>query len=125
MALIEYSKVETFDKVIDIVDIGNTSLEIETTEGFYYYLLTKTVMGKTLILTFGPIFEEASLFLKDFNLNCKIVDYKEQIIIKIINKYVNTPLIAKNITNVQELTDYELLQKIPDVEQIIANFGKE
>lgn len=125
MALIEYSKVETFDKVIDIVDIGNTGLEVETTTGFYYYLLTKTVMGKTLILTFGPIFEEPDLLLEEFALNIKVVDYKEPMIIKTINKYVNAPLIAKNITNIQELTEYELLQKIPQIDQLIANFGKE
>lgn len=116
--LFEFSVQKTFSQSIDIVDIGNTALKCSN--GILnYYIIIKTVMGKTSILKFGPIIFDLETLVDDFSVNYKKIDYKETVISKEINKFIND--YKKAIETVEEITEYEAWQDFPKIKQFYEN----
>ena len=62
----EFSVQKTFNESIDIVDIGNTALRCTNHNFDNYYIILKTIMGKTSILKFGPVCPDLDILLNDF-----------------------------------------------------------
>ena len=115
----EFSIKKTFDQSIDIVDMGNTALRCTDHFMNTYYLITKTVMGKTLIMKFGPVCPELDILMSDFFVNYKKIDYREGPIIKEIDKFIND--YKKEIETVEEITEYEAWQDFPPIQQYFEN----
>ena len=117
--IFEYSVQKTFDESIDVVDIGNTALRCTNVRMDNYYIIIKTVMGKTHILKFGPIFPDLDVLLSDFSTSYKKIDYKENIICKEIDKFIND--FKKEIKSIEEITEYEVWQDFPNIKQQFEN----
>jgi hypothetical protein len=114
--IFEFSVQKTFNQSIDVVDIGNTTLRCCNQRGDCYYLLTKTVFGKTSIVKFGPVCPDLDTLLDDFTVNYRKIDYKEAAIYKEIDKFIND--FKKSIEAVEEVTDFEAWQDFPKVQQM-------
>lgn len=114
--IFEYSVQRTFNEMIDIVDMGNTALRCTNSEMCTYYMILKTIMGKTNILKFGPICPDIDMLLNDFSVEYKKMDYKESKIEKEIDKFIND--FKKEITTVEEITEYEAWQDFPEIHQL-------
>ena len=112
----EYSVQRTFNEMIDIVDIGNTALRCTNTEMCDYYIIIKTVFGKTSILKFGPICPDIDMLINDFSVSYKKLDYKEAAVGKEVDKFIND--FKKEINAVEEITEYEAWQNFPDIQQL-------
>ena len=117
--LFEFSVQKTFNQSIDIVDIGNTALKCSDRYMNNYYMIIKTVMGKTSILKFGPIVPDLDVLMPDFFVEYKKFDYKETAISKEINKFIND--FKKAIENAEEITTYEVWQDFPNIQQYFEN----
>lgn len=115
----EFSVQKTFDQSIDIVDIGNTALKCTNHHMDNYYIIIKTVMGKTSIIKFGPICPELEILLNDFSVNYKKIDYKETVICREIDKFIND--FKKEINTIEEITEYEAWQDFPYIQQLFEN----
>lgn len=115
----EFSVQKTFNQSIDIVDIGDTALKCTNRHMDNYYIIIKTVMGKTSIIKFGPICPELEILLDNFSVSYKKIDYKETAISKEINKFIND--FKKEIDTIVEITDYEAWQDFPSVQQLFEN----
>ena len=115
----EYSVRKTFDQSIDIVDIGNTALRCtnETLEEFY--IITKTVLGKTSIIKFGPICPDLDLLVIGFQMTFQKINYKETKIAQEISKYINDN--KKEITDITEITEFEAWENFPAVQAYFEN----
>lgn len=113
--IFEYSVQKTFNESIDIVDIGNTALRCTNNKHDVYYIIIKTLFGKTSIIKFGPICSDLEVLLQDFSVNYKKVDYKETIICNEISKFIND--FRKEIITIEEVTDYEAWLDFPEVQQ--------
>lgn len=111
----EYSVEKTFKQSIDVVDIGNMALRCTSSLMQDYYLITKTVLGKTSILKFGPISDEIGTFLEDFTVSYKKINYKELLIKNEVNKFIND--FKKEIYDIEEITDYELWKCFPNIQE--------
>ena len=111
--IIEYNEQTVFTEALDIVDIGNVALRASNSSGIEYYIITKTNLGKTGILEFGPILPDFPSLLDGFHINYQKIDYKESKIMKSLNSFVND--YKRAITKVEELTDIEALNNIPDI----------
>ena len=111
--IFEYSVQKTFNETIDVVDIGNTALRCHGSKLDFYYIILKTVMGKTSILKFGPIMPDIDVLFNDFTVSYKKIDYKENLIEKEVDKFIND--YKKEITFVEEITEYEAWQDFPDI----------
>ena len=108
---------------VDIVDIGNTALRCIGRKLGNYFIILKTKMGKTSIITFGPVYPEIDLLFEGFSVSYKKIDYREHLIDKEITKFINDP--KKVITLVEEITEYEAWQDFPAVQQYFENWFKD
>lgn len=117
--IFEYSVQKTFNEAIDVVDIGNTALRCTSDKLDNYYIIIKTIMGKTSILKFGPVCPDIEALLNDFSVSYKKLDYKEPSICKEIDKFIND--FRKGISSVEEITEYEAWQDFPAMQQYFEN----
>lgn len=117
--IFEYSAQRTFNDSIDVVDIGNTALRCTNTKLDDYYIILKTVMGKTSIIKFGPVYPDIEILPNDFTVTYKKMDYKEAGICKEIDKFIND--FRKEINSIEEVTEYEAWQAFPAVQQYFEN----
>lgn len=117
--IFEFSVQKTFNQAIDVVDIGNTALKCTNTRLDDYYLIVKTIMGKTHFMKFGPVCPDIDVLLDDFTVSYKKVDYKENIICKEIDKFIND--FKKDITDIEEITEYEAWKAFPAIQQQFEN----
>lgn len=117
--IFEYSVQKTFTEAIDVVDIGNTALRCTGAKLDEYYIILKTIMGKTAILKFGPVCTDIETLLNDFSVSFKKIDYKENVIEREVDKYIND--FKKEITKVEEITEYEAWLAFPPVQQWFEN----
>ena len=117
--IFEFSVQKTFNQSIDIVDVGNTALRCLNKQMDNYYLITRTVFGKTHILKFGPVCIDIDVLLDDFSVVYKKIDYKEATLYKEIDKFLND--YKKEIDTVEVVTDFEAWQDFPPIKQYFEN----
>lgn len=115
----EYSVQKTFNETIDVVDIGNTALRCQGKKLDFYYIILKTVMGKTSIIKFGPIMPDIDVLFNDFTVSYKKIDYKEVLISNEVSKFIND--YKKEISLVEEITEYEAWRDFPNIQQYFEN----
>lgn len=115
--IFEYAGHKTFMGAIDVVDIGNMCIRCSQDNGeAEWYLITKTVMGKVSVITFGPVLPEVPTLLDGFSVNYQNIDYKEKLICKAVSAYINDP--KKNISEVEELPEIAAWKEFPDIAQL-------
>ena len=117
--IFEYSVQKTFNESIDVTDIGNTALKCVSGGLNEYYIILKTIMGKVSILTFGPVCPDLEVLINDFSVSYKKIDYKETAIHKEVSKFIND--FRKEITSVEEVTEYEAWQVFPMIHEQFEN----
>jgi hypothetical protein len=115
----EYSVQRTFNESIDVVDIGNTALRCHGAKLDFYYIILKTIMGKTHILKFGPVMPDVDMLFNDFSVVYKKIDYKENLISTEVNKFIND--YKKEITLVEEITEYDAWLDFPHIQHQFEN----
>ena len=115
----EFSVQRTFNQSIDVVDMGNTVLRCTNTQLLDFYIITRTILGKTHILKFGPICPDFDMLINEFSVNYKKIDYKESQVYKEIDKFIND--FKKDINNVEEFTEYEAWQEFPTIQEWFEN----
>lgn len=117
--IFEFSVQKTFNESIDVVDMGNTALRCTNRQLDNYYIIVKTIMGKTHFIKFGPVCSEIDTLLEDFSVEYKKIDYKESQVYKEIDKFIND--FKKRIEVVEEVTEYEAWQDFPAIQQLFEN----
>ena len=117
--IFEFSVQKTFNESIDVVDIGNTALRCTNNCLDNYYIIIKTLFGKTSIIKFGPICPDIDALINDFCVTYKKMDYKEAAICKEIDKFIND--FKKDITKIEEITEYEAWQDFPPIQRYFEN----
>ena len=115
----EFSIQKTFNQSIDVVDVGNTTLRCVNKQLDNYYIITRTVYGKTSILKFGPVCPDLDTLINDFSVSYKKIDYKENLLFKEIDKFLND--FKKEINTVEEVAEFEAWQDFPAVKQYFEN----
>jgi hypothetical protein len=115
----EFSVQKTFNESIDIVDVGNTALRCVNKQMDNYYVITRTVFGKTSILKFGPVCPDIDVLINDFSVSYKKIDYKESALFKEIDKFLND--FKKEIDTVEEVTEFEAWEDFPVIKQYFEN----
>ena len=120
--IFEFAVQRTFNESIDVVDMGNTALRCTDKSMNIYYLIVKTVMGKTHILKFGPICPDIEVLQNDFSVSYKKIDYKETPLFREIDKFIND--YKKEIAAVEEVTEYEAWQDFPAIQQLFERISE-
>lgn len=117
----EYSVQKVCNETIDVVDIGNTALRCRGSKLDFYYIILKTIMGKTHIMKFGPVMPDIDMLFSDFTVAYKKIDYKETAIHKEVDKFIND--FRKEITLVEEITEYEAWLDFPEIQRLFESTG--
>lgn len=120
--IFEFAVQRTFNESIDVVDMGNTALKCSNKNMEIFYLITKTVFGKTHILKFGPVCPDIEMLINDFSVSYKKIDYKENLIFKEIDKFIND--FKKEVDTVEEVTEYEAWQDFPSIKQLFDDISE-
>lgn len=110
--ILDYNAQRQFQNQLQIDDIGNIGLICSTEDGVEYYLALKTIMGKVMEVKFGPLIPDAPLIPDFFSLFYRTLQYKEPVIIKEINSFINDP--KKKIIDIKVVSPEELIDLIPD-----------
>jgi hypothetical protein len=117
--IFDYSVTKTFNQTIDVVDAGNTALKCTSVNLLDYYIIIKTIFGKTHILKFGPVCPDLELLEEDFSVSYKKFDYKESTLFREIDKFINDT--RKGIDSIEELTEFEAWEQFPPIKQYFEN----
>lgn len=104
--IIDYSVQKTFNQSIDIVDPGNTAIKCSNEKGEEYYMIIKTIMGQTSVLSIGPVVADIPLLVPGFGVFYNKFEYKEKTIASTLNKFINDG--RKEISDVQEVLETEV-----------------
>jgi hypothetical protein len=121
--IFEYDEQPVFTQSLDIGDIGNTTIKCSSMTGDWF-LRTKTVMGKTSLIVFGPVIEgsvEDYPLIDGFAVSFSKFDYKERLIIKAINQLLNDP--KKGINHAEEMLEQAAINNFPDIMNTFENFA--
>ena len=87
--IFEFDQQPQFMQQIEVDDIGNLALRCVNSKGQEYFIITKTYLGKTAFLKFGPIFSDLGILTNNMELIFKNFDYKENTIEREIDKCLN------------------------------------
>lgn len=123
--LFDYNATRTFSQTLQIDDPGNCAIHGEGTfrdgkitfEGDYY-LVVKTVMGKTTFIKWGPLMPDFDALPNTFKLEVKTTPYKEATIAKEIQGFINDGL--KGIQAATEILIEEAIELLPQPDNYIA-----
>lgn len=112
----EYDFQFTVNSTLDVEEIGQCYLEASTDAGNFYYACVKTVMGRSVLLEFGPVCEVPPATWMDsfFTFNRSNIAFDERKISRFIDKFLNNTRLA--ITQAQEITEEVFLEKLEEFE---------
>ena len=116
-ALFNFDLQKTYAQSVEVEDLGNCALRCSNQDFVEFYLTTQTVMGKTYVLKFGPILPDLAIPADDFALTYKKFDYKESLIEKEINQFINDGRRKINLIEIIPIED--ALEAIPAAEAFI------
>lgn len=124
--LFDYQATKTFENTLQINDIGNCAIRCV---GRYkdgkvflpgeFYLVTKTIMGRTYLAKFGPMIPDIPYMQNTFDASYKIFAYKEATICREIELFLNDA--TRKITEAEEITDLEVFANFPSLEETFNN----
>lgn len=105
----QFNKQEVAQNIIDIEDLGNVAIEGTNSFGDNYYLIIKTIMGRTRILKYGPI-------------NLDISEPPEVVICEYSRMIYNFKKLSKIITLFLNNYQYGLINsKVIDINEALDN----
>ncbi|MBO5423979.1 MAG: hypothetical protein J6A25_00530 [Lachnospiraceae bacterium] len=122
--IFEFDQQPVFTQTLEIGDIGNTTIKCSSSMNGDWFLRTKTVMGKTSLIIFGPVIAgsvEDYPLIDGFAVSFSKFDYKERLIIKAINQLLNDP--KKDITYAEEMLEQAAIANFPDIMNTYENFA--
>lgn len=104
---------------IDVEDIGNCAIEAHTDLGEFYYLLIRTNLGISTIVTYGPIVPDIDLLPKVVNCRFERIEFKDTKLVAVINKFLTNPYYK--ITSANELEYEEAVKNCRDIIDYVKN----
>lgn len=115
--IFEFDQQPVFMQNIDIEDIGNVALRCTNEKLRDYYIVVKTYLGKTAIISFGPLVGDIEALVDNMTLSFKKFDYKEYTIEREIEKFINDGRSA--INKVEIINELEALAHLPSAESFL------
>lgn len=74
---------------LDLESISNCCIRASNELEYYFYLIVKTIAGKTYFAEYGPILENSDKLPSGFISALVIIEYNEKKVLKMINDFLN------------------------------------
>lgn len=124
MATFDFANAWTPTNSIEIPEIGNFFLEgVDEENGLYYYLMVKTTLGTTSIMSYGPIVPDVALLPTTYQARFERIAFTEKKIKLWINKWLNDK--EKNITAAYIIDQDKFVYNFRDLEGYMLNYSDE
>lgn len=106
--------------LLEVEEVGDLCIEASNDDGFYYYLIIKTVLGESKIFAAGPVIPEYDELVNGFNVSYNVTQYKEEKLIKTINTWLNDS--KKKLTNASMVELSSAIGAFRDVKDVLREF---
>ena len=97
-----YNLQQTLTNSVYVEDVGNCALEAIDEQGTHHYFLTKTVMGRTFTLTFGPLVPDIEELPKSYSVTYTKKNYDDEGLAKTIQAWA-APKKGSNIVSIKQI----------------------
>jgi hypothetical protein len=115
--IFEFDQQPVFMQNIEIEDIGNVALRCTNAKLRDYYIVVKTYLGKTALISFGPLVSDVDALVDNMSLTFKKFDFKESTIEREIEKFINDGRSA--INHVEIIQEMCALAYLPNADMFI------
>lgn len=109
--------------LINVESVGEFAIEAFNDEGYFYYLIIKTLLGTCTIASCGPIIPDVNLLTSGLKICLDKCQYKEDKLAKTINFWLNDK--SKKLTNARIIDIDEALDQFPDVALYMRSLSEE
>lgn len=109
----EYFTTKVINADLEVEDIGSCAIKAFNDEGKEFILIIETQLGTCRVFTYGPAVPDFDLAPDMVNLSFQRVEFKQNILCKIIRGFLNNP--SYKITQAMECTKEEALQDCKDM----------
>lgn len=113
MKQINFNSQSEYQSNLIIEDIGNCSIEAWNELEYLYYIIIKTIRGKSYIAEWGPIIEDEENFIDGYKSSFKIMEFNDKRINSELWSFLNDR--SKKIVNARELEVNEALDAFKDL----------
>lgn len=124
MSSFDFDKVWSANNFVDIEDIGNFYLEgINEKDGLYYYLMMKTELGTTSIMSYGPIVPDVQLIPDGYICSLNKIQFNEKKIRLWISKWLNDR--QKKITGANLLSEDDFYLNFKHLDSYMKSYNEQ
>lgn len=109
--------------LVDVEDVGQLAIEATNDEGYYYYLLIRTLLGTATIVSCGPVVPDIDRLPDGYQIRLDRMDYKEDKICKQINFWLNDR--SKKLTEAHPITFEEAIDAMRDVKSYLEGYSED
>lgn len=109
--------------LIEIPEIGQFGLEASNDEGYFYYLIVRTLLGTTTIATCGPIIPDIEILPSGFSMSLVKMPYREDKLSKTISFFLNDK--SKKLTEAKLIDIDEAINQFRELKDYLKNFREE
>lgn len=119
--ILEYNPSQSYCNELEINDIGHFAIRGTVEETMFdFYIITKTVLGYTTIMTYGPIVPDLVLLPDNVSCNITRLEFKESKIMRILQSYIND--YKKKITKVEIISHDEAYNNCRNIVDYMEKF---
>ncbi len=123
MITFEFNQQLMPQSLIDVENIGDFAIEASNDEGVFWYLIVKTSLGVTTMVSCGPVVPDVNLLPSGYCTYLSRIDYKEDKLIKQINMWLNDR--SKKLTSASIVDIEDALDQFRDVGEYMRNYSED
>lgn len=119
----EFNHQLTPQNVIEINEVGEFAVEAWNDQGYYWYLVVRTIMGTSIISICGPVFPDIKLLPSGFMMSLEKIPYKEEKLYKAINMFLNDR--KKCITEARVIDVIDGISQFRELKEYLTTLSEE
>lgn len=121
--IFEFNKQLMPQNLVEIDEVGEFGLEASNDEGYFYYLVIRTLLGTTTIATCGPIIPDIEMLPSGFKMTLDKMPFKEDKLAKTISFFLNDT--KKGITQARVISIDEAIKQFRELKDYLINFSED
>lgn len=109
--------------VLEVAEVGEFAVEAWNDQGYYWYLVVRTIMGTSIISVCGPVFPDIKLLPSGFNMSLEKIPYKEEKLARTINMFLNDH--RKGITEARVIDVLDGISQFRELKEYLTTLSEE
>lgn len=121
-AHIEYNNQYVPQNLLDVEQLSSCAIEASNDDGLFYYLIIKTSLGTSTIVTCGPVVPDVNLLPDGYSVTLNRMKYDDNKVESVVIKWLND---KKKITDAKILPIEDAIAQIRDLGEYMQNYSDE